>query len=113
MKVRAICLEVFAELSDKEFEKLKKLGVLNGMLMFSNNVTGEADYNIPIDIRLIKKQKEELVVEQNPRKVYFGKANNISFRINQGFYDAVERKRMHGDRFYGSEGKLIMTLKDR
>jgi len=113
MKVRAICLEVFAELSEKEFRELKELGVLNGMLRFSSNVTGETDYSIPIEFRFMRSQKEQLVVEQSPRKVYFGRANNISFKINKHFYEKVEENGTYGDRFYGAEGKLIIQVKDR
>jgi len=112
MKSRAICLEVFVEISEKELEELRDKP-LNNVLRFSTNVEGEEDYYIPMELWLAGNQEEDLRVEQNPENTYFGNAENVSFFINQEFYDLLKENGSYGQRFYGADGKLIVQVKDR
>lgn len=114
MKVRAICLEVFADMTDAEFIKLGEGSVLNNMLIFSGKVTGEESFEIPMDMKLVRHQKEGLVVEQTPKDAgYFGRANSVSFRINNKFYRDVEQNGSYGQISKDNRYKLTVKIKDR
>jgi hypothetical protein len=114
MKFRAICLEVFAEMSIKEFEELGKGNVLNHILKVSSNVTGDNGHEVPMDMKVVRHQKEEVVVEQTPKDaVYFGRARNISFRVSRRFYDFVEQAGTYGQKTKDDKYKLIIRVKDR
>lgn len=110
MKALAICLEVFVEINEAELKGIKE-GGLSHVLRFSNNVSpDEQDNYIPLELKLVPNQEEDLKVEQYPRGVYFGTAESISFLINQEFYDILAERYSNGQRF-SHGGKLIIRVK--
>lgn len=109
MKVSSTRLEVFVKLNSKEFERLKD-GVLSGELRFYDDPSPPK--NIPIEIIYDSKQKEFLKVDSIPNNVYFGEAMEVKFRINNEYYDFVNKNGSFSDRFFMA-GKLTMVIEGR
>lgn len=109
MKAYSVGLEVYVGINQQELEELRR-GRLDGVLNFRDNVNPDVKRDIPFSIEYATKQREFLVVEQEPDNVYFGDVNRIKFRINPYYYESLLGKGVFGDRF-SVGGKLIMKLK--
>lgn len=105
MKASSVGLEVDVELTEEEVFELKQKNI-TGFLNF-REVNENQIKKIPIKISYSLKQRELLEVTQNPRRVYFGNANEITFSINNEFYEILNERGSYGDRFLGS-GKFIV-----
>lgn len=109
MKATSTRLEVFVKLNPKEFKRLKD-EILSGELRFYDDPSPPKD--IPIEIIYDSKQRGLLKVDSIPDKVYSGEAKRIIFRINNEYYDFVNKNGIFSDRFF-TAGKLTMAIKGR
>ena len=109
MIVQSSNLEILAVISEKELSMLP-IRSLKGTLNFT-------DRNIPLkrDISFVfqysPKQLGLLVVEQQPRNVYFGEADRVEVFINPEFYNILSANREFGQRFWTS-GKFEVMISD-
>ena len=109
MKATSTRLEVFVKLNPEEFERLKN-GPLSGELRFYDDPSPPKD--IPIEIIYDSEQKELLKVNSIPDDVYFGEVMEVKFRINNEYYDFVNKNGSFSDRFFMA-GKLTMVINGR
>ena len=110
MKASSVGLEVFIEVSSEELDKLKT-EPLGGNIKFMDN-EGSPNRKIPFTITLSKKQREFLIVEQEPSYDYFGKASYVEFSISRDYYTELIENGSFGYRF-STGGKLIMRVEGR
>jgi hypothetical protein len=109
MRASSVALEVAVDISQDELKKLETKP-LSGLLKFEDFFSiPHIRRNIPFNIEYIPRQKELLMVEQEPKEVYFGEANRLKFIINSEYYDSLVSERAFVDRFLSS-GKLSIRV---
>lgn len=110
MKARSAGLEIEIRISEDERNQIRD-GGLRGILCFDDRMLRRRE-GIKRDIPLILKYKkgtDNVEVEGQPERIYFGLKNNIEIYLGDYQYNCLMEKGRCGDRFWSSGRISIMV----
>ncbi len=107
MKAASIGLEIELSLSLQEINRLSN-EQLGGILKFYEHNGTRRD--IPFILNFSKEDKDSILVQSKPG-VYFGETDRFSITLYNHHYERLLEHKSCGDRFLGSEGKVIIYQK--